>query len=95
MLTITNKAALVVKDLADRTTGSPEGGLRIATSEADKSNFEVAMSLTPEENDQVVESDGAHVFLEKYAAEALAEKQLDATVDDEGSVRFSLLARAS
>jgi len=94
MLTITDNAATVVKDLAGRATGSPAGGLRISASETDTSNFDVTMIPAPEAEDQVVENDGAHVFLEKVAAEALADKQLDAIIDDEGAVRFSVLARA-
>jgi iron-sulfur cluster assembly protein len=94
MLTITDNAATVVKDLAGRATGSPAGGLRISASETDMSNFDVTMIPAPEAEDQVVENDGAHVFLEKVAAEALADKELDAIIDDEGAVRFSVLARA-
>jgi iron-sulfur cluster assembly protein len=94
MLTITDNAATVVKDLAGRATGSPAGGLRISASETDAANFDVTMIPEPQAEDQVVENDGAHVFLEKTAAEALADKQLDATVDPEGSVRFSVLTRA-
>jgi iron-sulfur cluster assembly protein len=94
MLTITDNAATVVKDLTGRATGSPAGGLRISASETDALNFDVAMIPAPEAEDQVVENDGAHVFLEKSAAEALADKELDAIIDDEGAVRFSVLARA-
>jgi hypothetical protein len=40
--------------------------------------------------DQVVESDGARVFLAEGAAEALADKSLDAEVDNQGGVAFSV-----
>jgi Fe-S cluster assembly iron-binding protein IscA len=93
MLTLTENAATIVKDLAGRTTGSTEGGLRIATLEDDTSNFQVTMTPTAELHDQVVESDGAHVFLEKNAADVLADKQLDAGRDDDGAVRFSISPR--
>jgi iron-sulfur cluster assembly protein len=93
MLTISDNAATVVKDLAGRATGTTAGGLRISASEEDTSNFDVTMIPAPESDDLVVENDGAHVFLEKVAAEALADKQLDAIIDDEGAVRFSVLAR--
>jgi len=94
MLTLTDNAASIVKGLADRITGTEEGGLRIATQEADPTNFEVTMTPTPQTDDTVVENDGAHVFLEANAANVLADKQLDATIDDEGAVRFSIDARA-
>ena len=57
-------------------------------------DFEVTMTPTPQADDLVVENDGAHVFLEPNAATVLADKQLDATVDDQGAVRFSIDARA-
>jgi Fe-S cluster assembly iron-binding protein IscA len=94
MLTLTDNAASIVKGLADRVTGTEEGGLRIATQETDPTNYEVTMAPTPQTNDLVVENDGAHVFLESNAATALADKQLDATIDDAGAVRFSIAARA-
>ncbi|MCU1406797.1 MAG: hypothetical protein JWQ43_3100 [Glaciihabitans sp.] len=94
MLTITDNAATAVKDLAGRTTGTETGGLRIATTEADRSNFEVTVIPAPEADDQVVENDGAQVFLERIAAEVLADKRLDATTDTEGAVRFSILNAA-
>jgi Fe-S cluster assembly iron-binding protein IscA len=93
MLTLTDNAATIVKDLAGRSTGSTEGGLRIATLENDTSNFEVTMAPTAELYDQVVENNGAHVFLEKNAADSLADKQLDANRDDDGAVRFSISPR--
>lgn len=94
MLTLTDNAASIVKNLADRVTGTDTGGLRIATQETDPTNYEVTMSPTPQAEDLVVENDGAHVFLEATAATALADKQLDATVDDAGAVRFSIAAQA-
>jgi len=90
MLTLTDNAASIVKGLADRVTGTESGGLRIATEQADPTNFEVTMTPTPQADDLVVENDGAHVFLEPNAATVLADKQLDATVDDGGAVRFSI-----
>jgi iron-sulfur cluster assembly protein len=90
MLTLTDNAASIVKGLADRVTGTEAGGLRIATQEADPTNYDVTMTPTPEADDQVVENDGAHVFLESNAAAALADKTLDAIIDDGGAVRFSI-----
>ncbi|MCS5717825.1 Fe-S cluster assembly protein HesB [Herbiconiux sp. CPCC 205763] len=97
MLTLTENAGAVVKNLADRTlaasgdsdtTTAAEGGLRIST--ADSSNFEVAVAPRPQPTDQVVESSGARVYLEPGAADALSDKVLDAEVDENGSVHFSL-----
>jgi iron-sulfur cluster assembly protein len=90
MLTLTDNAASIVKDLADRVTGTESGGLRIATQETDPTNYEVTLTPLPQADDLVVENDGAHVFLESNAADALSDKTLDATVDDGGAVRFSI-----
>ena len=94
MLTLTDNAASIVKGLADQVTGTEEGGLRIATEKTDPTNFEVTMTPAPQDDDLVVENDGAHVFLEANAASVLADKQLDAVIDDAGAVRFSIDSRA-
>jgi len=94
MLTLTDNAATIVKDLADRSVGTDTGGLRIATNAEDASNFEVTVAPVPQPADQVVSSAGAKVFLEENAAAVLADKQLDATVNDEGAVRFVIAEQA-
>jgi iron-sulfur cluster assembly protein len=94
MLTMTENAATIVKDLAERRAGTPEGGLRIATTAADATNFEVTVEPVAEPSDLVVSNAGAQVFLEQNAAIALDDKQLDASVDAEGAVRFVIAAQA-
>jgi Fe-S cluster assembly iron-binding protein IscA len=89
MLTLTENAGVVVKNLADRTVGPAEGGLRISSA-ATADNFEVAVAPRPEPRDQVVESGGARIYLEPDAATALDGKVLDAQIDEAGAVRFSL-----
>ncbi|MFB2596221.1 Fe-S cluster assembly protein HesB [Herbiconiux sp. P17] len=94
MLTLTENAGAVVKNLADRTLAASgtetvtDGGLRISTAESN--NFEVAVAPRPQPTDQVVESSGARVYLEPEAADALSDKVLDAEIDANGSVHFSL-----
>ncbi|WP_382309537.1 Fe-S cluster assembly protein HesB [Herbiconiux sp. UC225_62] len=95
MLTLTENAGTVVKNLADRTLAASgdvdtvtEGGLRISTAESN--NFEVAVAPRPQPADKVVESSGARVYLEPDAADALSDKVLDARIDENGSVHFSL-----
>lgn len=89
MLTLTDNASTVVKTLADQATGSPEGGVRISSSDS-ADTFAVAVTSTPENDDQVVESGGARVFLEEGAALALSDKVLDAQIDPEGAVHFAI-----
>ena len=90
MLTLTNEASTVVKDLAERATGSPDAGLRISTLPDNPQDYEVKVAVTPEADDIVVVNDGAQVFLETRAAAALTDRILDATVEQDGAVRFQL-----
>jgi Fe-S cluster assembly iron-binding protein IscA len=92
MLVLTEAAAEVVKAIAS-TPQAPEGsGLRIASppGSADPGALQVTAAPGPDENDQVVEASGAHVYLEPQAAAYLEDKVLDAEVDNEGKARFSL-----
>jgi iron-sulfur cluster assembly protein len=92
MLVLTESAAEVVKALI-ATPQAPEGaGLRIASA-ADPGNpggLQVTAAPGPGANDQIVEADGAHVYLEQQAAVFLEDKVLDAEVDSEGTPHFSL-----
>jgi len=54
----------------------------------------VTLAETPVDGDQVIETEGARVFLEPGAAVALDDKSLDAQVDDEGTVAFTLAEQA-
>lgn len=93
MLVLTEAAAEVVKSLTS-TPQAPQGaGLRIASSAANPENLgalQVSAALGPSENDQVIESGGAHVYLEPHAAVYLEDKVLDARVDGAGNTHFTL-----
>lgn len=91
MLTLTDTASTVVRTIATQQLGDTKGGLRIrADRTPDGPAFAVTVAATPEDADQVVDSDGAHVFLEEEAAAALTDKILDASVDENGAVSFSI-----
>ena len=91
MLTLTENASTVVKGIADQI---PEAnGLRITslpTDEAQPPSFDVAPATDAEPGDEVVEADGATVYLDGGAAQELDDKVLDASVDQEGRVEFAL-----
>jgi len=93
MLVLTEAAAEVVKSLTS-TAQAPEGaGLRISSAApqpGEAGALQVSAAPGPSENDQVIEADGAHLYLEPQAAAYLADKVLDAQVDGEGNPRFSL-----
>jgi len=90
MLTLTENASTIVKDIASRTGGAEGAGLRISTDPALSSAFSVMAADHPEPGDQVVEQSGATVYVEPQAADELNDKVLDAGVDQAGNVQFSL-----
>lgn len=91
MLTLTDNASTIVKTIASQATGDESAGLRISSqTEEGAGDFAVDVAASPETEDQVVESGGARVFLEEGAALALDDKVLDAEVNEEGAVRFSI-----
>lgn len=95
MLTLTENASAIVATLVSRQDDGAEAGLRIQTADgagpSGETRFAVNVVAAPEPSDQVVEGAGARVFLEQPAAEALSDKVLDAGVDGEGAVSFTLL----
>lgn len=93
MLVLTEAAAEVVKSVTD-TPQAPDGtGLRITrfAEEPDSANaIQLAAAAEPGGNDQIVETSGARVFLDPQAAAYLDDKVLDAEVDSQGKVHFTL-----
>ncbi|MFJ6195428.1 iron-sulfur cluster biosynthesis family protein [Micromonospora sp. NPDC092111] len=87
MLTMTDNAVLVIRDLAAQQDVAQDGGLRIA---ADTEAGSLTIELVPEpvQGDQVVDTEGARIFLDADAAELLNDTSVDASVDDEGVVQF-------
>jgi iron-sulfur cluster assembly protein len=92
VLAITPTAAEAIKGVVS-SSGLPESsGLRIARPpETDErgAGFELSVAATPQEEDQVVEEQGAQVFLEPEAADVLDDRRLDAEMRDD-QVRFLL-----
>ena len=91
MLVLTHDAANIIRAIVDQSDAPDDGGLRISAREVDgdEATLELAVAPQPDALDEVVEQEGAQVFLEPIAAEALSDKVLDASVDD-GGVRFTL-----
>jgi Fe-S cluster assembly iron-binding protein IscA len=91
MLTMTPKAAEAVKVLVDGSPFEDEAGLRIAPGEPTPQGTPLNLSIAPapEPADQTVETDGATLFVEPAAAEALDEMVLDARIEQE-QVQFML-----
>jgi iron-sulfur cluster assembly protein len=95
VLTLTDKAINVIQSLTSQSDlPDDSGGLRIVARSAqeDHSMGGLALSLAerPASGDEVVEAGPARVYLEADAAQVLEDQQLDATVTEEGKVKFLL-----
>ena len=84
MLTLTESARDVVRDMVSA-GDAPEGGLRIAaepTGEGE-AGLSLAVAESPAAGDEVVDEDGARIFLEPQAASLLDDQVLDARVHED------------
>ena len=90
MLTLTENANTVVKSIIDQAGTGQEAGLRISQDEPDSPALHVMPTEAPQPGDQVLNEDGARVFLEETAAATLDDKVLDAQVDANGGVQFTI-----
>lgn len=93
MLNLTENASTIVKDIAAQ-GGAETAGLRISSDESSEQAFAVNAAAAAEPGDQVVEQDGATIFLDESAAQQLDDKVLDAAVDQQGGVQFALAQQA-
>ncbi|HEX6873254.1 MAG TPA: adhesin [Micromonosporaceae bacterium] len=89
MLAVTNNAAMAIRDLTAQQEVPADGGLRIAA-DAPEGSLSLSLVTEPMEGDQMVDASGAHLYLDRIAAEMLADKELDVAVDESGAVQFAL-----
>ncbi|MEU5786852.1 iron-sulfur cluster biosynthesis family protein [Micromonospora purpureochromogenes] len=87
MLTMTDNAVMVIRDLALQQDVAQDGGLRIAA-DTDAGSLTIELVPEPAQGDKVVDNQGARIFLDEDAAELLEDTSVDAVVDDEGVVQF-------
>ena len=87
MLALTENVTAIVRTLAEEV---PEiSGLRIAA-EADGQSLSVSPTDHAEQDDQLIEQDGATIYVDGPASELLADKILDGGVDEDGNIQFAL-----
>lgn len=94
MLSLTENASAIVNEITSQPGLSESAGLRITSDDSAQPAFEVTAAAQGEPGDQVVEQDGATIYLEPNAAELLDDKILDAAVDPSGKVEFALAVQA-
>ena len=88
MLTLTDNAASEIRNLVANPEVPDDGGVRIASNP--EGALTLALAAAPADGDEVVDQSGARVFLEAQAGEMLDDKLLDAGVDPQGNVQFSI-----
>jgi len=91
LLALTDGAAQAVKDIISSSDELAEtGGLRLVAERAGtQANFHLSVVPLPAEDDEVIEEQGARVFLEPEAASLLDDKILDASVE-QSQVTFAI-----
>ena len=92
LLTLTENASTIVKDIAAQQGGSESTGLRISSE--DPVGLTVAAAQQPLPGDQTVAAGGALIYLDEPASQQLDDQVLDASVDEAGRVQFALAPQA-
>lgn len=88
MLTLTANAREILRKVPHQPSLGPGAGLRIAKSQSKDEVFVTTLATTPRRDDEVVDHDGARVFLGPLAARRFDGRRLDARHDDAGRIEF-------
>jgi iron-sulfur cluster assembly protein len=91
VLALTDSAVEAVKDIVSSAGAAPEtGGLRMVAEQVGmQTNLQLSVVSLPAEDDEVIDEQGARVFLEPQAASLLDDKVLDASVE-QNQVAFTI-----
>jgi iron-sulfur cluster assembly protein len=94
MLTMTENAVTQIRTLTDLPDAPDGAGLRIS---ADPTAGALTLSLaaTPGEEDTVLDTDGARLFLDSSANTMLDDKTLDAVTDPSGEIQFAIAEQSA
>jgi iron-sulfur cluster assembly protein len=91
LLALTDNAVEAVKNIVSFSDEASEtGGLRLVAEPAGaQANLQLSVVPLPAEDDEVIQEQGARVFLEPEAASLLDDKVLDASVE-QNQVAFTI-----
>lgn len=83
MLALTESAVDAVKRIVESSDEASEtAGLRLVAEQTGmEANLQLSVTRLPAEDDEVIEEEGARVFLEPAAASLLDDKVLDASIE--------------
>jgi Fe-S cluster assembly iron-binding protein IscA len=91
MLALTDNAVEVVKQIVAVESPGEAAGLRmIAEQGGAQPHLQLSVAAMPGEDDEIVETQGARVFLEPNAASLLDDKLLDASVE-QNEISFTIV----
>jgi iron-sulfur cluster assembly protein len=93
LLTLTDEAVSVVRRLTSEPESPPSTGVRIS-SDPQTGGLGLSLVTEPAPGDAVVENAGAQVYLDPDANQRLTDQTLDAVVDTQGQVNFSITTAA-
>ncbi|MFC0042385.1 Fe-S cluster assembly protein HesB [Actinomadura rayongensis] len=90
MLTLTTGAVQVIRTVTADPQLPPDTGIRIESGLNGSDALRLSVAPAPEAGDEVVEAEGAKVYLDPEVAVLLNDKTLDAQVDPQGDVAFTI-----
>lgn len=93
MFTMTPKAHAVVRRVTAHSRISSSSGLRIAARSSAGDALGVGTASGPRAGDEVIERDGARVFLAREAVPRVRDRVLDAVTERGGRVHFVVKRR--
>lgn len=91
MLTITETARDLVRKIPSQPLLPSTAGLRISRFQRPGAPLQVKAVNKPRHGDQVLDYDGARIFLGERAVQALQNRMLDARIDAAGRIQFLLM----
>jgi iron-sulfur cluster assembly protein len=94
VLTLTENATTVIKSITGAEATPSGAGVRISQQDPAGAQLALNTAEAPQPGDEVVEERGARVFLDSGAAHSLDDKVLDASVDAQGAVEFTVIPQA-
>jgi Fe-S cluster assembly iron-binding protein IscA len=89
VLTLSDNAATEIRNLVAHPELPDAEGVRIASTP--EGALSLSLASGPSAGDDVVEQDGARVFIEPDAGELLTDKELDAGIDPDGNLQFAIV----
>jgi Fe-S cluster assembly iron-binding protein IscA len=92
MLTVTDDAVTAIRTLAAQNDLPAQTGVRISSTTGESGATALGLSVAegPLPEDEVIEVQGARVFVDSAVAADLEDKALDAQVTEQGQVQFML-----